>query len=298
MATEKHGPWAIFQMVVRPHILAIAGMASLVFGWIFSGSFHPIFPVLVACDWFVVNLLNRAVDLPEDARNGVPGTAFLARHGGAVTAGSFAFLVAILALGHAWLPSATGLRFAFHALGLAYNYRLVPWPGGRTRFKEMYALKNTSSAMLFVLSVILLPLFATGAVEDPVMVRRAAWLAVFFFPLELTYEVLFDLRDVDGDRAEHIPTFPVVHGEAWAWRFCHAAIAVSFVAPLLGWALGPLRVRDAVLCIGAVQQFAVFVHARRRGPTGARVVNITWLGAAQLASYCLWIAAGLPVFDG
>jgi 4-hydroxybenzoate polyprenyltransferase len=297
MTQDKHGPWAIFQMVVRPHILAIAGMASLVFGWLFSGGFHPIFPLLVAGDWFVVNILNRAVDLKEDARNGVPGTVFLSRYGTAVTLGSFAFLFLVVGVGHAWLPQVTGIRALFHAVGLAYNYRLIPAPGGRTRFKEMYALKNTSSALLFVLSVILLPLVATGGLGDPLMVQRAAWLTVFFFPLELTYEVLYDLRDIDGDAEEHIPTFPVVHGAPWAWRFCHLAILVSFCAPLLGYLLGPLRIRDAVLCIGAVQQLLVFLYVRRRGPTGPRVVNVTYLGALQLASYCVWIAVGLPVFD-
>ena len=296
MTQDRHGPWAIFQMVVRPHILAIAGMASLVFGWLFSQQFHPLFPLLAAGDWFVVNLLNRAVDLPEDARNGVPGTAFLSRHGGAVTAGSFAFLLGILWLGHLWLPQVTLIRVLFHAVGLAYNYRVIPRRGGRTRFKEMYALKNTSSALLFVLSVILLPLVATGASANPVMVERAAWLTVFFFPLELTYEVLYDLRDVDGDRQENIPTFPVAHGEPWAWRFCHLAIALSFVAPVLGFLVGPLRVRDAVLSIGAIQQALVFLYVRRKGPTGPRVVNVTYLGALQLASYCAWIALGLPVF--
>src|SRR5690349_17803780 len=83
--------WSVFQMVVRPHILAIAGLASLVFGWLFSAQFFTIFPAIVAADWFVVNLLNRAVDLPEDAANGVPGTQFLAKHGRWVTIGTIAF---------------------------------------------------------------------------------------------------------------------------------------------------------------------------------------------------------------
>ena len=125
---------------------------------------------------------------------------------------------------------------------------------------------------------------------------RALWLAVFFFPLELTYEVLYDLRDIKGDALEKVPTFPVIHGEAWSYRFCFTAIGISVVTPLLGYAVGPLRIREAVLCAGALQQALVFAYVRRHGATGPRVVNVTWLGAAQLASYCVWIAVGLPVF--
>ncbi len=294
---QSPGAWRVFEMVVRPHILSIAAAACLVFGWLFDGTFHWGFALLAAADWFVVNLLNRVVDLPEDARNGVPGTAFLSRHGTLVTWGTFGFLGLVMFLGHLAVPEVTLLRALFHAIGLAYNYRLIPWPGGRTRFKEMYALKNTSSGALFVLSVILLPLFGSGAVNDPVMVQRAVWLTVFFFPLELTYEVLYDLRDVDGDREEHIPTFPVVHGARWAYLFCAAAIAVSMVTPLLGYVVGPLRIREMVLFMGALQQALVFLYVRRTGPTGKRVVNVTYLGAGQLASYVAWVLLGLPVFD-
>lgn len=292
-----HKALSIAHMVIRPHIMAIACMASLVFGWLFSGSFHLLFPLLVAGDWFVVNLLNRAVDLEEDARNGVPGTEFLTRHKGAVTAGGVLFLAAMLVAGHVLLPQATPLRLLFHAIGFAYNYKIIPAPGGRTRFKEMYGLKNTSSALLFVLSVILLPLAGSGHWEDPVAWQRAAWLTVFFFPLELTYEVLYDLRDIPGDQAEHVPTFPVVHGEAWSYRFCFLAMGVSFLAPLLGHLVGPLRIREAVLAAGALQQAVVFLYVKRTGPTGSRVVNVTYLGAAQLASYVVWVLVGLPVFD-
>ena len=35
---------------------------------------------------------------------------------------------------------------------------------------------------------------------------------------ELSYEVLYDLRDVDGDRAAGVRTYPVVHGLAVGWN--------------------------------------------------------------------------------
>lgn len=289
--------WLVFQMVVRPHILAMACLTSVVFGWLFSNTFMWGVAALVAADWFVVNLLNRVVDLAEDAHNGVPGTAFLARHGRVVTAVTFLFLLAAVVGGHVLYPALTPWRCVFHVIGLAYNYKLIPWPGGLTRFKEMYGLKNTSSAALFVISDLVLPLVHSGQAADPLTVQRALMLLWFFFPLELTYEILFDLRDVDGDRRERVPTFPAVHGAARAWRICAALLALSAVAPLVAYLVGVFRIRDAVLALGVVQQALLLRWAWRNGPTGARVVNVTWMGAAQLASYVVWVVAGLPVFD-
>jgi 4-hydroxybenzoate polyprenyltransferase len=284
-------------MVVRPHILAMAGLAALVFGWLFATRFLWVVVPLVVADWFVVNLLNRVVDLDEDARNDVPGTALMARYRVVATAGTALFGLAVLGAGHLVLPEATGLRVVFHAIGAAYNYKVIPWPGGRTRFKEMYLLKNASSTGLFIISVILVPLMASGHAGEAVAWSRAAWLVAFFFPLEMTYEVLFDLRDVKGDAEVGVPTLPVVHGVRGAYLFCAAALCLSALVPLVGYAVGPLRVREAVLAAGAVQQGVALWLVHRRGATGPRVVNVTYMGAAQLASYCLWVGAGLPVFD-
>lgn len=34
-------------------------------------------------------------------------------------------------------------------------------------------------------------------------------LVLFFVPFELTYEILYDMRDLDGDRRAGVPTYPV-----------------------------------------------------------------------------------------
>ena len=49
----------------------------------------------------------------------------------------------------------------------------------------------------------------------------------FFLPLEITYEILYDLRDVNGDRALEVPTFPVVHGVAWSHRAIDLLLVLS-----------------------------------------------------------------------
>ena len=54
----------------------------------------------------------------------------------------------------------------------------------------------------------------------------------FFFVFEHTFEVLYDLRDVDGDRAVGVPTYPVVHGPRVSASIVYALCGLS-VVPLV-----------------------------------------------------------------
>lgn len=279
--------------IARPHILAIAGMAALTFGWIFSGRHSFVVPIFIMLDWFVVNLTNRAVDIDEDLKNGVPGTESVARRKRLVEAACFGVMAFSLAVGHLLAPETTAARAVFHVIGLGYNYRLLP--GGR-RFKNLYFFKNSMSATLFVLSVIVAPALHLGFAPGASW-QTAVWLAAFFFPLELTYEILYDLRDVDGDREERVFTYPVVHGAAGARRIIWGLLATSAVVLVAGGVAGDLRLRELSLLGGVVVQaliFTAWVKADRQ-PTVRDCVLATWVGAALLGAYNLWIQAGLPL---
>lgn len=291
LALPRPHPLAAFATVSRLHIIAIASLACLTFGWLFTGQRLWAALVLCALDWFIVNLVNRVADLVEDRANGIAGTDFIAAYGKAFEVACAALLVGSLGAVHFVAPELTGWRVAFHAIGLAYNYKLLPAPGGRTRFKELYFFKNVSSGVLFILSTIAYPLALSGAHVEPLYV---ALLIGFFLPLEITYEIIYDLRDLDGDRALKVPTFPVVHGVERAHRILYALLAASAASLALGAALGQFHLKEVVLVGGVLQQGLYFRLKLTRGPTREQAIFITWLGAAQILSYQLWIAVGLP----
>ena len=278
--------------LVRLHIIAIAALAALTFGWTFDGRRDWLVPLLVACDWFFVNLLNRVVDVAEDVKNGVPGADVAGRRARAIAVLCWSVLAAATAL-QLWLaPELTWLRVAFHAIGFAYNYKLIPLGARHARLKELYFWKNFSSGVLFVISVLLMPLARShAAVPWP----RVAVLAAFFLPLELTYEIIYDLRDVAGDRAEGIRTFPVVHGARASRWIVAALLTASGAALAAGWAFGAVRLREGVM-LAAVAQQALAMATFLSGDVSDRAaLGVTWLGAAQLASYNAWVALGLPL---
>ena len=284
-------------VIVRYHIVLVAMAASIVFGWIFTGRYGWALSAVVAVDWFLINLMNRITDIEEDLANGIPGTERVARRRTAIMWGSGILLVGSFAVTHLVWPALTPFRIAVQVIGLAYNFRLVPTPRGLRRFKEIYFFKNFMSAVLFVLTCFVYPLVTA---DGPRLVPFATVvvLAVFFVPFELTYEILYDLRDLEGDRKEGIPTFPVVHGELAARRIIDALLAFSALVLVAGFASRLLGVRELLMLAAPAAQIAFYRPRLRRGLTTRDCIVLTHLGTAMLclflAGTAIWLRAGLP----
>ena len=271
----------------RLHTVAIAALAAAVFGWEFEGRIGFSASGLVAFDWFLLNLFNRISDVPEDKENGVSGTAFVEANSGALMRIAFvALTVSIIGA----RPLGTGLlvlRIAFHLGGFAYSFPTVG-----PRIKEVFALKNVFPGLLFILSVIGYPL-ALGATLPPC--PEVVALCAFFLPLEITYGLVYDLRDVAGDAAAGIVTLPIRWGEKRTRALIELLLALSAAALLAGYLSGTLRFCELVLIAAPLQQ-ALVVRLWIPREVGKRdALRITWLGTAQLASYLGWVALGLPL---
>jgi 4-hydroxybenzoate polyprenyltransferase len=276
--------------IARIHIVVIGALGTLTFAYALCGVRPFLLAALCASDWFVVNLLNRVVDLKEDAANRIRGTEVVARHRRAVLVVGFGALVLSFVATALLVPMLLPFRVAFHALGFAYNWPLLP---GRRRIKQLAFWKNTASATGFLLTVFCYPL-ATSSTSSDVGAATVLAAALFFFLFELSYEVLYDLRDVDGDRVADVRTWPVLFGPAIAWRIAAGLMLASFAVVVVTWALGVLPWRVAVMGAAPLLQLAVSSRMVKRGITTADCVSITWLGAALLAGYHVWDALGLP----
>lgn len=291
---------ALWFGVARPHILAIVFASTLTYGWIFSERFAPLIALVAVWDWFIVNFMNKAVDVEEDAQNGIPGAEAVRAHRRTVEQIGW-LMIAVGLLAGGWLvPKLWPFRLLFTLIGLGYNYKIVPAiVGGRlglSRLKEMYFFKNFGSSLLFTLSVFLYPLFGLE-LEQRYSTSALLLSIAFFIPLELTYEIIYDLRDVEGDRALRVPTYPVVHGEARARQIIWGLILGSSLPLIIGAASGLLRLREWVVVAGCVQQAILVLVFLRRGrrPSPRDCILITLIGAAQLLSYCAWVRLGLPL---
>jgi len=294
------GGLSTFLSISRFHIVVIAALGTFTFGWLFTGSYPWVLAGICALDWFIVNLLNRVVDLDEDRVNRITGVAFVDKNRTAIMVGGFGLLVGSLVVVALWLPiELTLLRVAYHALGLAYNWPILP---GKRRIKQLYFWKNTASAMGFVLTVFLYPLSVLPGVGwgagDVLAPGITGWTIVlsggFFILFELSYEVIYDLRDEPGDRAANVMTYPVVHGVAGAMRIVDGLIAASALCLVVGFASGLVPWRIFVMILAPVLNLVSYRRFMKRGITSADCVRLTWLGALLLVAYHLWVVAGLP----
>ncbi len=293
MATPS--PLSLVASIGRLHIVAIAALGTLTFGWLFTGERPWLLAAVVAIDWFVVNLLNRVVDLPEDRLNNIVGTDFVARHRRAVIAVGVLLLLSSLPAVHLVLPAITPWRVGYHLLGIAYNRPLLP---GMPRLKTVYLLKNGASALGFVITLFAYPLATAWAADQvpPAGITGTTllWTLAFFVTFELSYEVIYDLRDIPGDRAAGVATYGAVHGEKVARRIAEGLAFISLSVAIVGWTTGQLPWRIAVMGAAPVAQIALVAWFLRRGLRAADCIHLTWLGAALLAVYNLWTALGLP----
>lgn len=287
---------AVGLSVSRLHIVAIAALGCFTFGWIFTGIYVWSVCGVCALDWFLVNLLNRAVDSVEDLVNGITGAEAVARQRRVVVASGLSLLAVSLVLLHMLMPELTILRVGYHLLGVLYNWRLLP--GGR-RIKELYFWKNTASATGFLITVFGYPLAHVlsgrgGALEADITLPGIGLAGLFFFLFELSYEVIYDLRDRRGDEAAGVSTYAVVHGERGAVRIIDALLVGSMAVLVGAYLWGQVPWRLAIMAAAPLIQLILYKRALRRGIRARDCITLTWLGAALLAIYHLWVVLDLP----
>lgn len=286
-----------FAEVGRLHITLIGGLGTFTFGWLFMGEYPWFLAGVSALDWYLVNLINRIVDIREDKVNVIGGTEFLFHHRRRLLGLTLAVLVVSLVVVFFLNPAITPLRMTCHLMGIFYNWPLLP--GGR-RLKQQYFWKNTASSIGFLLTVFGYPLatlaWQKGLHDFP---PGITWLtvglsALFFLPFVLSYEVIYDLRDVQGDALAGIRTYPVVHGERTAIRIVDGLLFFSMAALAAGYISGFVPWRIFIMICAPALQYVVYKRALRRGISAKDCVGITWMGVALLFIYNLWVLADLP----
>ncbi len=317
--------------ILRLHIIAIAVTAALVFGKILTGELWVAVALLGGLDWLLINLLNRVSDVEEDSANQIRGTEKLVGRHRLVLGVWIGILVGSMVLGYFLAPELMIWRTIVQLVGVGYSYRIVPTtrglrrqprrpasssPLGRERdmaddgsggssrpwafkrFKDLYFFKNFMSAMLFVATCLVYPVTVAGDFAAGYGWASFAALAAFFVPFEITYEILYDLRDLEGDRLARVPTYPVVHGEVVSAKIIDALLATSLVVLVVSVLAGVLGLREGLMAVAPFIQYGFYKARMKRGLTTRDCILLTWLGAALLAVWLAgtwaWEAAGLP----
>ena len=279
--------------ISRFHIVFIAVGGSLVFGWLLTGRFHPALALLVAVDWFIVNVLNRVVDTKEDKINKINQTDTAFKYSRSIRIVSI-LLLAISFIPHLWWhPELALIRLIGHLLGFAYNFKLIPWFNGRKRLKELYFFKNIASATGFLITLFTYPLtiYKLRPEITPVYIFI---LMLFFAIFEISFEIIYDIRDINGDRKQNIKSFPVVHGYEFSASLVILLDIAAIYVLIAGAIFGITGLKENIMIFAPLSQLSYFYIAAKRGIRIFDCILITSAFALMLFIYCGWVLIGLP----
>ncbi|MCQ4331911.1 UbiA family prenyltransferase [Natronomonas sp. F2-12] len=216
-----------------------------------SPEFLPLF-IVFAATLFVYSL-NRLTDIEEDVRNVPSRAAFIGRYGRLFfLAGVSLYL---LAVGGAFVLGLPGAPFLVLPVVVAALYSLF-------RVKQLLLVKN----LIVGLSWGIIPLgvgFYYGAVFVPGILVPFG-----FFSVMLTVAAaVFDIKDIEGDRAGGIRTVPIVFGPK-ATRVGALAVTVAAGVGLVGLVAVGVVPRRFLVLLGFLAYVAAYIPfaTEDRGP--------------------------------
>lgn len=159
--------------------------------------------VACICQW------NRLTDVKEDALNCPDDLKDAQTKSGFIkvfcyAGGTIAILLALFTE-PSW--KLAGLVAFGAAVGYFYNTPLLPsWP--HLRLKNLFIIKNLSSGAGWSLGLLVFPMLRAHTQPDGLFLTAF----VYMFAMVMTYEIMWDIRDVEGDTRAGIRTLPVVLG--------------------------------------------------------------------------------------
>ena len=106
--------------------------------------------------------------------------------------------------------------------------------------------------------------------------------------------MIYDLRDVRGDALAKVRTYPVVHGLRSAVYIVDVLIFSSMTVLAFGYVFDFVPWRIFIMIAAPALQYFVYKRALPSGISSKDCIRLTWMGAALLITYHLWILLNLP----
>ena len=203
-----------------------------------SIAFSPVAALIMIFVTYAVYNLNRKTDEVEDSVNHFERYSFTKRYGG------FLYRTAALAyVGAAVFGLFYGIEAFFVTMipilsGILYSIPFLPKGARYSRIKEVPVLKSATVALAWAIPPAFLPVYLLGT-----GVTLQTWLiALFFFTLVFVNTVMFDIRDIIGDRDSGVTTIPVILGAEKTVLFLSALnLGAGVLIIILGQALFSLQ---------------------------------------------------------
>jgi len=227
---------------------------------------------ILAASFFVtmsIYTLNKKTDKEEDAIN-MPERKKFAESKAIVPLSLFSYAAAITLGGVERRIFILVLLVPLFA-GFVYSIKI-----GGIRLKDIFLMKNTIIAISCA-SVAIMPFFYS---LDYI---KLLFIYSFFFMKLFLNTVVFDMRDVEGDRVNNIRTIPVRLGIERTKRILHI-INISIFLLIIAGALHGIFAKYLPVLLFSIMYAHLYIHFSDRMPKGAYdfVVDGEWIYLATM----------------
>ena len=189
---------------------------------------------------FSVYSLDKITDIDKDVINVPQRRSFIHGRRGLILSTSLAAYGLAIILTLLTTPKAVPIVMVPIIANAFYGMKLLP---GVPRLKEITMMKNVVVALTWALITTMMPVIATGhpAGFDVVIV------GYFMFVKTFVDTILYDVRDVEGDRLNRIGTVPVILGLRKT-RALLVAVNITLIC-MLPFMYGDVRTLVSILIV-------------------------------------------------
>ena len=260
---------SLFNFLISTSVfLAASGVFKLCLSFLLYGV-APQWNLLAATFLLVFSVygINKLTDIKEDEVNNPERVGYVKRVAKALKYAVVLSLVLAVLLSALTSPLAVLVVLFPIVAGALYSIRLIP---GYPRLKDITGVKNLIIAVTWANGTAFLPyLVASG-----VALQKVALIYYFFFMKSMINTILFDVRDIEGDRINGIQTIPVKLGLEKS-----RALLLLLNSTFIPWivaahSLGYFGKYMSVLAFAILNGYAYILYFARRNYRPGKVLDV------------------------
>ena len=259
--------------------ISINGALKVLFASILLSVFAPNLILASFFSVYSVYSLNKLTDVKEDAINNPERVKVISGRERIFATSIFSSLVITFVLGFMHDFCCVLILFFPLFCGIIYSVRLFP---SLPRLKDITGVKNLIISISWGVGSSLLP--ATSLQERQTL--QVAFLFYFFATKSFVNSLLFDVRDIEGDRINGVRTIPVVIGKEKAKKLMLSLNSTLLIWLTLSFYLGFFRKYLSVLAFSIAYGYWYILHFSRKREIGKSLdllVDGEWMPTVLLA---------------
>ncbi len=254
----------------RPHICLLVFLLVLASGGGISNTKWEFLSAAFGFSFLMafVYLFNKWTYIEEDQVNTKGGPLDPGKRNKVLYASLFFLVVPVFLFSHNLYLLLIYLIVA--GIGFLYSYK-IKILGKLFRFKDKFIVKNVSSAVMWAAPPALVPAALRGAFWPSDLI---SFIVIFFIVVPI--EIVWDVRDIEGDRRFGIKTIPNVLGVQPTKIIC---ILLSCIPGFLMWKFSYF---NSSLIALAISMALILLVNRSRGPMFYHNLVFLWCGATTV----------------